>query len=171
MISTLCHRLNYYRTISRKILNVKKLYELFVHLYENVLFSRFRYYFNKSTLCYLRYRMQFIKNQFFCSHILSHMFDCPRSKFSISKCHYCSPLYIGNQPTIFAHLRTLYRMISRRRIFSWSVIQLFEEHSIKHFTLKVTYKSDEEYNAINNTNLDRCLELLICGSACEIIIT
>ena len=102
--------------------------------------------------------------------IISSMFDCPRSKFSISNCRYCSCLYIDNQRTFFAHLRTLYRLVSARSIFSDTVVRLFEEHSIKRFTLEVTYKSDEEYKAVN-INLERCLELFLCSSTCEIITT
>ena len=167
-ISTLCDRLYYYRRISHEILNVEKLYELFVNLYQNVLFSRFRYYFNKPTLFYLRCRMQFMKNQFRCSHILSHMFDCPRSKFCSNNCNYCSRLYIDNQPTFFAHVRTLYILISTKSIFSDSVVQLFEEHSIKCFTLEVAYKSDEHYRGIKFDS-ERYLKLFVCGSACEIV--
>ena len=114
--------------------------------------------------------MLFMKNRFLCSQILSHTFGCPRSKFSISNCRYCSRMYIDNQPTFFAHLRTLYRLISARSIFFDTVVRLFEEHSIKRFTLELTYKSDEEYKAVN-INLERCLELFLCSSACEIITT
>ena len=114
MIATLSNKLNHYRKISHEIFNTEKLYDLFIDTYNNVLFQRFNYHFSFSTLCYLRYRTQFIKNQFLCSRyrtqfiknqflcssVLSHIFDCPRSEFAINNCHCCSRLQV-NPSTFF----------------------------------------------------------------------
>ena len=100
MIATLSNKFNHYRKISNEIFNTKKLYDLFIDTYNNVLFQRFNYHFSFPTLCYLRYRTQFIKNQFLCSSVLSHIFDCPRSEFAINNCHCCSRLQV-NPSTFF----------------------------------------------------------------------
>ena len=107
-ISTLHNRLNHYRKISHGIFDTGKLYKLFIDNYNNVLFTRFKYYFNLPIVCYLRYRMQFIKNQFLCSHILSHLLDCPRSEFAVNRCYRCSRLHVTKQPTFLLHLKTIY---------------------------------------------------------------
>ena len=92
--------------------------------------------------------MQFIKNQFICSNVLSHMFDCPRSEFAINNCYRCSRLRVTSFSTFFAYLEMLYRMIPAEGTFSDAVVPLFEKHSMKQFSLKVVYKSDEHYEAI-----------------------
>ena len=73
--------------------------------YDNVLFKRFKYFFNFPTFCYLKYRMQFFKNTFIPSGILSHMFHCPRSEFAVNKCYRCALLHANSHPTFFYILK------------------------------------------------------------------
>ena len=99
-------------------------------------------------LCYLRNRMQFIKNKFLCSHILSHLYDCPRSEFAVNRCYRCSRLHVIQQPTFLSHLKTIYRMISAVGAFSDDVVPLFRAHFMNFVSLRVAYKSEEHYEAI-----------------------
>ena len=59
--------------MSHEILDVNKQYELFISLYENVLFDKFDHHFNHETLRYLRYRLEPVKNLFLCSNVLVHL--------------------------------------------------------------------------------------------------
>ena len=99
-------------------------------------------------LCYLRNRMQFIKNKFLCSHILSHLYDCPRSEFAVNRRYRCSRLHVIQQPTFLSHLKTIYRMISAVGAFSDDVVPLFRAHFMNFVSLRVAYKSEEHYEAI-----------------------
>ena len=74
--------------------------------------------------------MQFIKNQFFCSKVFSHLFDCPRSEFAVNNCYRCFHLYV-TPSTFFANIEALYRMISTEGAFSDAVLPLFKKHSMK----------------------------------------
>ena len=169
---TLSDRLNHYRKISHEIFDTQKLYDLFIDTYHNVLFQRFKYYFNFPTQCYLRYRIQFIKNQFICSNVLSHLFDCPRSEFGVNNCYRCSRLYV-TLSTFFAYLeallKALYRMISTEGAFSDALLPLFEKHSMNRFSLKGAYESHWHYEAIMSQR-ERCLELFMYYSPHSIIL-
>ena len=137
---------------------------------DNVLFERLKYYFNFPTLCYLRYRLQLIKNQFLCSNVLMYLFNCPRSDYAISNCKYCSRLFAPCSSTVFlASLETLCRIVSSTGTFCNSVLPLFEEYFIKRFNLNIAYKSREHYETIIFEQ-ERCLELCVFDSPYSIIL-
>ena len=74
--------------------------------------------------------MQFIKNQFFCSKVFCHLFDCPRSEFAVNNCYRFFRLFVTSS-TFFANIEALYRMISTEVAFSDTVQPLFKKHSMK----------------------------------------
>ena len=76
--STFFKKNNYYGQISHKIFDTDNLYKLSLKLYNEVLFKKLMFYFNFTDLCYLKYRLEPVKNLFMCSNVFSDLFNCPR---------------------------------------------------------------------------------------------
>ena len=166
-IVTFSKRLEHYRKISHEICDTEKLYHVFIDCY-NLLLRNLTYYFNFPSRCYLRYRLQFLKNLFIPSGILCHMFYCPRSEFAVSNCYRCAMLHVISHPNFLLHIKTLYRFKSVEGTFSDDVVSIFKEHSITSFNLRIAYKNDEHYEAVMSKR-ERCLEFFAYGHVTDFI--
>ena len=93
-LSPFFKKLDYYREIAHDIVDTDKLYECFIDLYDNFLFSKLSQEFQSSTLSYLKNHLEPVKNYFFCSNVLFQLFNCPRSNYAVNGCSLCSRLYI-----------------------------------------------------------------------------
>ena len=85
-LSPFFKKLDYYREIAHDIVDTDKLYECFMDLYDNVLFSKLFQQFQSSTLSFLKNHLELVKNYFLCSNVLFHLFNCPRSNYAVSNC-------------------------------------------------------------------------------------
>ena len=85
-LSPFFKKLDYYREIAHDIVDTDKLYECFIDLYDNFLFSKLSQEFQSSTLSSLKNHLEPVKNYFLCSNVLFHLFNCPRSNYAVSNC-------------------------------------------------------------------------------------
>ena len=85
-LSPFFKKLDYYREIAHDIVDTDKLYECFMDLYDNVLFSKLFQQFQSSTLSFLKNHLEPVKNYFLCFNVLFHLFNCPRSNYAVSNC-------------------------------------------------------------------------------------
>ena len=166
-IVTLSKRLEHYRKISHEICDTEKLYGVFIDSY-NLLLRNLTYYFDFPSRCYLRYRLQFLKNLFILSGILCHMFYCPRSEFAVNNCYCCAILHVISHRNFLLHIKTLYRFRSVEGTFSDDVVSIFKDHSITSFNLRIAYKNDEHYEAVMSKR-ERRLEFFVYGHVIDFI--
>ena len=118
---TLSNRLDYDRRISHEIFDTDEMYRLFTDLYDNVLFERFKYYFDFETRCYLSYQCSLLRIIFY---VL--MCWCTWSDYTVvnhSKC--CSLLHVSEtRSNFFKSLTLLYTNISVNTTFNSDVASL-----------------------------------------------
>ena len=86
-LSSFFKKLDYYREIAHDIVGTDKLYEFFIDLYDNFLFSNLSQEFQLSTL---KNHLETVKNYFSCSNVLFHLLNCPRSNYAENHCALCS---------------------------------------------------------------------------------
>ena len=80
-LSPFFKKFDYYKEIAHDIVDTDKLYEYFIDLYDNFLFSKLSQEFRRSTLSFLKNHLEPVKNYFLCSNVLFHLFNCPRSNY------------------------------------------------------------------------------------------
>ena len=173
-LSPFFKKLDYYREIAHDIVDTDKLYECFIDLYDNFLFSKLSQEFQSSTLSSLKNHLEPVKNYFLCSNVLFHLFNCPRSNYAVSNCFLWSRLYID--PLVYPEQKVdlgdntdlRYKLI-KSSIFAYDVKQLFKNNLITQFKLNICYKSLEQYTVLN-FDQKRCLQLSVFQSKCDIII-
>ena len=166
-IGLLSKRLNFYGQFSHRICFIDRLYDGFITGYD-MFHSRTHYYLNSYTRLYLNYRMQFIKNIFMPVGVLCHMFECPRSEYTINKCFSCSMLHCASQKRFFVSLRNAVG-IGSIDSFSDEIENFLRGCSISTFQLKLTYRSDDHYAAVNSSR-KRCLKLFCYYSPSGLIL-
>ena len=171
-LSPLNDRLDRYRIDSHRIFNMAKLYVTVTAVYDNFL-RRLKYYFSFPTICYLKYRLQFINNDILPSNVLLHLLNCPRSEFAQNDCKYCSllppPDNFKCRLDFYTSLKLLYRKVSPTVLFNDSVLPLFEKYSIKRFDFTLSFRSREHLEVVNSER-KRCIEIFVCDSPCKMIL-
>ena len=78
--------------ISHDIIDVKKYYENFIQLFNDVLLNNLSKQFDKSIYLYLKFSLEPVKNLLLVSNVLSHLFTCPKSNYAKNDCSFCSRL-------------------------------------------------------------------------------
>ena len=68
--------------ISHDIIDVKKYYENFIQLFNDVLLNNLSKQFDKSIYLYLKFSLEPVKNLLLVSNVLSHLFTCPKSNYA-----------------------------------------------------------------------------------------
>ena len=169
-LSSFFKKLDYYREIAHDIVDTDKLYECFIDLYDNFLFSKLSQEFQLSTLSFLKNHLEPVKNYFLCSNVLFHLFSCPRSNYAVNPCALCSRLYIDPLiDCVDLHNTDLRYKLIKSSIFAYDVKQLFKNNFITQFKLNICYKSLEQYTVLNSDQ-KRCLQLSVFQNECDIII-
>ena len=168
-VVSLSKKIDYYRMILHSIVDVKKYYECFIRLFNDVLLYRLSEQFDKSTYIYLKLNLEPVKNLFLVFNVLLHLFTCPRSNYAKNDCNFCSRLYFD---PLFYRMNVSnleYTLILVNRFFVGETKELFKECSIEQFRVNICCKSLKHYNAINSDE-KRCLLLRISQNPCIIII-
>ena len=169
-LSSFFKKLDYYREIAHDIVDTDKLYECFIDLYDNFLFSKLSQEFQLSTLSFLKNHLEPVKNYFLCSNVLFHLFNCPRSNYAVNHCALCSQLCIDPlNDCVDLHNTDLRYKLIKSSIFAYDVKQLFKNNFITQFKLNICYKSLEQYTVLNSDQ-KRCLQLSVFQNECDIII-
>ena len=173
-LSPFFKKLDYYGEIAHDIVNTDKLYECFIDLYDNFLFSKLSQEFQLSTLSFLKNHLEPVKNYFLCLiyvfYVLLHLFNCPRSNYAVNHCVLCSRLYID--PLIDCadlHSTDLRCKLIKSSIFAYDLKQLFKNNFITQFKLNICCKSLEQYTVLNSDQ-KRCLQLSVFQNECDFII-
>ena len=160
-LSPFFKKLDYYREIAHDIVDTDKLYECFIDLYDNFLFSNLSQEFKLSTLSFLKNHLE---------PVLFHLFNCPRSNYAVNHCALCSRLYIDPLiDCVDLHNTDLRYKLIKSSIFAYDVKQLFKNNFITQFKLNICYKSLEQYTVLNSDQ-KRCLQLSVFQNECDIII-
>ena len=168
-LSPFFKKLDYYREIAHDIVDTDKLYECFIDLYDNFLFSKLSQEFQLSTLSFSKNHLEPVKNYFLCSNVLFHLFNCPRSNYAVNHCALCSRLYIDPLiDCVDLHNTDLHYKLIKSSIFAYDVKQLFKNNFITQFKLNICYKSLEQYTVLNSDQ-KRCLQLSVFQNECNII--
>ena len=173
-LSPFFKKLDYYREIAHDIVDTDKLYECFIDLYDNFLFSKLSQEFQLSTLSFLKNHLEPVKNYFLCFiyvfYVLFHLFNCPRSNYAVNHCALCSRLYIDPLiDCVDLHNTDLRYKLIKSSIFAYDVKQLFKNNFIMQFKLNICYKSLEQYTVLNSDQKP-CLQLSVFQNDCDIII-
>ena len=173
-LSPFFKKLDYYREIAHDIVDTDKLYEYFIDLYDNFLFSKLSQEFQSSTLSSLKNHLEPVKNYFLCSNVLFHLFNGPGSNYAVNDCSLCSRLYID--PLVYPEQKVdlrnntdlRYKLI-KNSMFAYDVKQLLMNNFMTQFKLNICYKSLEQYTVLNSDQ-KRCLQLPVFQNECDIII-
>ena len=137
-LSPFIKKLDYYGEFAHNIVDTDKLYDCFIDLYDNFLFSKLSQEFQLSTLSFLKNHLEPVENYFLCSNDLFHLFNCSRSNYAVNHCALCSRLYI--RPLIDCidlHNTDLRYELITSRIFAYDIKQLFKNNFITQFKLNI----------------------------------
>ena len=155
--------------ISHDIIDVKKYYENFIQLFNDVLLNNLSKQFDKSIYLYLKFSLEPVKNLLLVSNVLSHLFTCPRSNYAKNDCSFCSRLLFNRLFCPSNAIELQYDYLSIDIFFVDDVKKLFEEYSIDRIRINICFRSLEHYQA-NNSNEKRCLLICVFSNPCIIIV-
>ena len=153
-------KMRYFSNNSCKIFKVDEYYNMFFHLF-NELLRNLKMRFNEMTFLFLKYSLDDLKNLSMISNCLYHLFSCPRSVFARNDCLYCSRLFIKeiNRPKNFTCINDF-----NFNVFLNSFIKgKLSPNSINvlsKFKTIVFFKSLDEFSVINSDR-KRCLTTFI----------
>ena len=115
-----------------------------------------------SSFLYFYYRISLINDVFLCSNVIFHLFNCPRSNFSINTCRDCSLCFFNFKQPSF--IRDGYHFLKSNFVY-----ELNDLRKNNSFRIKIFFANAEQKSVLES-DLKRCLTLKIFHSKHDIYI-
>ena len=154
---------NYFTKISKEIYDTNNYYDYF-NTQLQIFFENIGKKYFYTTNFILKFSFDELKNLFSVSNVLFHMFNCSRPDFAKDNCSNCCRLYIDElfKPENF-HIKI------DIDFFSTDLKNYFDKNNCSKININLFYESLKHFESINS-DIDRCLNVVVIKNVCELII-
>ena len=154
--------------MSNSIVDKDKFYDFFMERY-NKLIDKLVFNFSFIDCLYFKYRLENLKNEFFITNILCHLFFCSRLPVSSNWCRLYLRLFVKNADDFASSVKYHFSYILVNKFSSKEIESLFTQERKISFKLDQLYSSKTHFELVNSMH-NRCMSFLIMKKPSDFVV-